>query len=339
MDMQTLEQILAAIPSLRVAVLGDACVDVYWDADMTRSELSRETPQFPYPIVAERYSMGAGANVAANLADLGARDLRFVGFTGQDWRGQILRGLFAERGVSDRYLVRTDEAVTPAYCKPILHGVSDVTYEAPRLDFVNRAPIYAAVEDALLDALDAAVSGADVLIVCDQFPFGCVTPRVRKRLTSAARRLPVLVDSRDRLNEYRGVIVKPNELETARALGIPPLDASDLGAVERAAAALSARNQSPALVTLGENGAVWCEGGVCTHVPAYRVAPPIDFVGAGDAFLAGFSLAHALQVPPADRLAFACLVPAVTIQKLGTTGTASPAELRRELARQTEEAL
>ena len=109
--------------------------------------------------------------------------------------------------------------------------------------------------------------------------------------------------------------------------------------VERAAAALSARNQSPALVTLGENGAVWCEGGVCTHVPAYRVEPPIDFVGAGDAFLAGFSLAHALQIPPADRLAFACLVPAVTIQKLGTTGTASPAELRRELARQTGDAL
>ena len=335
MNEQTLERLLREIPSLRVVLLGDACVDVYWDADMRLSELSRETPQFPMPVVRERYSPGAGANVAANLAALGVRDLRFAGFTGKDWRGQILRELFAERGIPDRYLAASEEAVTPAYCKPILHGVSDVAYEAPRLDFVNREPASPALEDAVLERLEEALRDADLLVVCDQFRNGCVSRRAMKRLPEISRRIPVLVDSRDRLDEYRGVIVKPNELEAARTLGLPPLDASDLPAVRKAAAALEARNGSPALITLGANGAVWCENGECVHVPAYRVEPPIDFVGAGDSFFAGFSVAHALGVPPEDRLSFACLVPAVTIRKLGTTGTATPEELRGEFRRQS----
>ena len=35
----------------RIGVIGDSCLDVYWHADMTKSELSRETPHFPLPIV------------------------------------------------------------------------------------------------------------------------------------------------------------------------------------------------------------------------------------------------------------------------------------------------
>ena len=44
----------------RIGVIGDFCLDVYWHADMTKSELSRETPHFPLPIVQERLSPGEG---------------------------------------------------------------------------------------------------------------------------------------------------------------------------------------------------------------------------------------------------------------------------------------
>ena len=46
-----MKNILQKIQSMKVAVIGDFCLDVYWTADMTKSELSRETPQFPLPIV------------------------------------------------------------------------------------------------------------------------------------------------------------------------------------------------------------------------------------------------------------------------------------------------
>ncbi|MBQ7915303.1 MAG: hypothetical protein IJ315_00770, partial [Firmicutes bacterium] len=56
--------------------------------------------------------------------------------------------------------------------------------------------------------------------------------------------------------------------------------------------------------------------------------PPIDIVGAGDSFLAGFSVAYGCGVKPYHALRFGSLVSNVTIHKVGTTGTATPVELR-----------
>ena len=50
-DEMTLDAIFSGIDRARVGVIGDFCLDVYWLADMTRSELSRETPHFPLPVV------------------------------------------------------------------------------------------------------------------------------------------------------------------------------------------------------------------------------------------------------------------------------------------------
>jgi sugar/nucleoside kinase (ribokinase family) len=63
-------------------------------------------------------------------------------------------------------------------------------------------------------------------------------------------------------------------------------------------------------------------------VPAYPVRGPIDPVGAGDSASAGIACASAAGLPPAAAAAFGNLVASVTIQQLGTTGTASPAQLR-----------
>ena len=53
-----LEEILSRLADVSIAVVGDGCLDVYWEADMTRSQLSRETPHFPLPVVKERTSLG-----------------------------------------------------------------------------------------------------------------------------------------------------------------------------------------------------------------------------------------------------------------------------------------
>ncbi len=56
--------LFSKLDTLRVAVLGDFCLDMYWHADMRRSVLSRETPHFPLPVVKERFSPGGAGNVA-----------------------------------------------------------------------------------------------------------------------------------------------------------------------------------------------------------------------------------------------------------------------------------
>lgn len=331
MDQLTLDKILCNIPSLRLSLIGDGCVDIYWDADMRLSELSREVPQHPLPVVKERFSLGAGANVLANLAALGAKDIQYVGCIGKDWRGMIFKRLLEDIQVSRQYLTESDQLITPAYCKPVRHGISPVTVEDPRVDFINYSPLSKKLEQKVLHSLRQAAENSDILIVCDQFSNSCITERVIEEINCLGKQMPVIVDSRNRVSAYKNVIVKPNEVEACASLGLDQDAIAAPGGAERIACTLEQKNGRPVLVTLGAKGAVWCENGHCTHVPAVPVSPPIDFVGAGDSFLAGFALAHIQKVPPVIALDFASLVSSITIKKIGTTGVATPDEMRAAL--------
>lgn len=81
----------------RIGVIGDFCLDVYWHADMTKSELSRETPHFPLPIVQERLSPGGAGNVVMNLLALKPKAVHAVGVFGD--RGGISVGDRRQGGV------------------------------------------------------------------------------------------------------------------------------------------------------------------------------------------------------------------------------------------------
>ena len=319
-----LEDILRGMDNARVALIGDLCLDMYWEADMRLSELSRETPHHPLPIVKERFSPGGAGNTACNIAALKPKRLSVVGIAGDDWRGDLLMRALRERGVNDEFIIREPGRVTNAYIKPLRRGISDVVYEDPRLDFEAREPLPAECEDRILAALREAAREADVVCVCDQLRFGCVTPRVREavsRLGEAGR--IVIVDSRDRAADYHHVIVKPNEVEAARAFG----GGTDIHSLAATALAVHEKNQRPALVTLGEKGCFVADAGEVVHVPACSVEPPIDFCGAGDTFLAGFAMALAAGAPPVRAAQVATLCAAVTIKKIGVTGTACREEI------------
>ena len=318
MDQAYLEEILKKIETVRVCVIGDVCLDLYWHADMKKSRLSRETPHFPLPVVRERYSLGGGGNVMANVSALGA-NLLPVSVLGPDWRGFLAEKCFAQLACPRDHLLRDASRVTPCYAKPLRAGISDVVYEDPRLDFENAEPLSAATEAALIAALSAAAEKADVVAVSDQLEYGVVTPAVREALCRIGRASPVVADSRDRIALYKNVIVKPNQVEAAAAAG------TDVPA--EAAALLRERTGAPVIVTLGENGSLWCDETGFAFVPAVKAEPPVDTVGAGDTFLAAFAAAYAAGVPGPDAIAFANLCSAVTVKKIGTTGVATPEEI------------
>ena len=313
----------------RIAVIGDFCLDVYWHADMTKSELSRETPHFPLPIVLERMSPGGAGNVAMNLLALAPKSVRILGVFGDDWRGGVLKGLLEKAGADVSGVLVDSGRVTNTYVKPLRKGYPEnVVYEDPRLDFTNYEPLAAATEKRLLALLDEAAGNADVLCVCDQMPFGCITARVRDRICEMGRAgVKVIVDSRDRIGLYGNVIVKPNEIEASRVFK-GKIKASDLGSL---AQALEVRTCRPAVVTAGENGCYVSENAHVTHVPAFPVTGEIDFCGAGDTFLSCLACATAAGFPLVDSAKLACAAAAVTIKKLRMTGTATRAELRARL--------
>ncbi|MBN2470062.1 MAG: hypothetical protein JXN59_04985 [Anaerolineae bacterium] len=328
-----LGELLARFSGLRVGVIGDLALDAYWYADMTRAVLSRETPHFPRPIVREVFSAGAGANVAHNLAELGAREVVVFSVLGQDWRAELLSAVLAEAGVNAAHLIRAAGRVTPAYIKPILQGY-DSQQEDARLDFGSDEPLPPDLEDALIAALQAQLRSQlrslDALLVADQFEVnGAITDRVRDALNTLAADHPdkvFVVDSRLRIGLFRHMILKPNRMEAAGAVDQDgaPLTHAALAAIGRA---LSARSERPAFITLSEEGVLVAAAGEERILPAAPVTPPLDPVGAGDAFSAALGMALAAGASPWEAGALANLAAAVVLEKLHQTGTASPAEI------------
>ncbi len=319
-----LNKIKSRASQLRMAVIGDFCLDVYWYADMRKSELSRETPHFPLPIIREKMSPGGAGNVVANLLALEPASVQCIGVFGDDWRGFEYRKALRAIGADISSIIADSNRITNAYIKPLRKGHSDVVYEDPRLDFANYEQISDETEKLLLNALDSLQ--CDALCVCDQLPFGCITPAVREKLCQLGQEgMMVIVDSRDRIGLYHDVIVKPNELEASRTLKLPQPDSiDDLRAI---AAKHSQKTGGPAVVTAGEHGCATANGNETSHIPALKVTGEIDICGAGDTFLAAFSTALASGVPLNDAASFACAAASIIIRKIHTTGTASWREL------------
>ena len=66
-----------------------------------------------------------------------------------------------------------------------------------------------------------------------------------------------------------------------------------------------------------------------SRVAAYPVEGPIDIVGAGDSTSAALVCAMAAGASVEAAAAFGNLVASITIQQLGSTGTATPAQVRQ----------
>jgi bifunctional ADP-heptose synthase (sugar kinase/adenylyltransferase) len=203
-----------------------------------------------------------------------------------------------------------------------------------RLDIKNRSRLPVQAEEWVLRALDQAWKQLDALAVSDQVSdadCGVITARVRERLAEIGEATPgkvILADSRERIGQFRSVWLKPNETECWRA--IPGAESRNFpGCVQE----LAERAGRPVFCTQGDQGIVVgdprSEPPQINNVPAYPVTGPIDIVGAGDSTNAGIVCALAAGANLGQAAAFGCLVASITIQQIGTTGTATPEQVRK----------
>lgn len=326
---EQVKNICEKIAGTAIGVIGDFCVDIYWHADMTRSELSRETPHYPLPIVKERVYLGAGGNVASNLAALKPMKLYPVSLYSDDWRGMLMEDILKKSGMDIRYMIKTDGRFTNAYCKPMRKGISAVEYEDPRLDFDNFEPIDSEIEQRVIKALHEVAEKTDVLCVADQFRCGIVTDRVRNEIIALAKSgLTVIADSRYNIAKYTSCILKPNEVECWRAVyGDEGYINASYDEFAEAAKKLAVKNSATVFCTLGGRGSIVTDGEKVFMCGAVKYDGELDICGAGDTSLSAFSAALASDASLEDAAAFAGLASGVTVRKIGVTGTASAEEI------------
>ena len=334
-----LEAILERIPHLKIGVAGDLFLDRYLDLDATLTEPSLETGLDAYQVVGVRSSPGAAGTVINNLAALGVGRIYPIAVLGDDGEGHELRQALSRLPAVDPHgLVIAPDRRTPTYMKPMLHEKGKVPRELNRLDIKNRRPMPEVIDVQIQNRLIEIWPRLDALVVLDQVSeadCGVITNRTREQLgvlTGAAADKFVLADSRERIGLFRGVCLKPNRQETLRAAGFATEDGADV--LERAAAQLAHRAGRWVFCTDGARGILLAspedgERTVRPRIPAYPVAGPIDIVGAGDSTSAAIVCAMAGGAGVVAAAALGNLVASITIQQLGTTGSATPEQVRQ----------
>jgi rfaE bifunctional protein kinase chain/domain len=326
----TIRRILDRLPNCSVAVVGDFFLDKYLDIDGRLTEKSVETGLDAYQIAGVRTSPGAGGTVTNNLAALGVGRIVAVTIVGSDGEGFELRRELTRRRVDSTHVIEVHERATPTYTKPMLSDGAAPARELNRLDIKNRRALPEAVEHELMGRLEQAIIECDAVIVADQVKetdCGVMTRRVRDRLAELAARFPakvVLADSRDRIGMFRNVLTKPNRSECLAATCDGATAAPGSAAFETALRRLSSMTGRPVYGTAGEEGILYADGSQIHCVPGYPVTGPIDIVGAGDSTSAGIVCALCSGADPLHAAAFGNLIASITIQQIGTTGTATP---------------
>jgi bifunctional ADP-heptose synthase (sugar kinase/adenylyltransferase) len=323
-----LQELLGGFPKARIAVIGDFFLDKLLLIDRSLDEPSLETGLTAYQVTGKRISPGAAGTVMNNLAALGVGTLFAVGFRGEDGEGWELEQGLKARGVDTGMLVMCPELFTPTYTKPMFEA-PDGPAETNRLDIRNRGPLPRQVEDRIIENLHAAAARADAVIALDQVVernTGVITDRVRGELAALGRSRPDLIlyaDSRARSMEFGGVIVKCNHLEAVRAFLPGFTGEPDDAMIRESALALSRRTGRTAFVTCGAKGIYAVSGDDVTLIPAVRVEGPVDICGAGDAATSGIVSALCCGATPQEAALVANLTASITIQQIGTTGTAT----------------
>jgi rfaE bifunctional protein kinase chain/domain len=326
-DSAQLAALIGAWSGRRVAVIGDVVADEFVYGRVAR--VSREAPVLILEYDSTEVVPGAGGNAANNVAALGGR-ATLVSVVGRDEPGRRVIGALHRR-VDARGIVRARGHETAVKTRILAGGIHSAKQQVVRIDRgVGQSfgrPTRTAFERAAVDA----VYEADAVLVSD-YGSGLVTPAFVAMLQTALRRagqpIPVLVDSRYRLLEYRGLTATtPNESEVEQALGIRIND--NAAALERAGRDILERTGSKAVViTRGSRGmALFVRGQKTVHIPIHGSDEIADVTGAGDTVMATMTLALAAGATFEGAARLANFAGGIVVMKRGTA-TVSAAELR-----------
>jgi len=328
MKASLLEEILQSIKNVRIAVVGDFCLDAYWFVDESKSEISVETGLPTRPVRKQAYSPGGAGNVANNLAAMEVGEVLAFGVIGPDPFGVEMVKILNEKGINtSNLLIQEKEWATHVYIKPY----SGET-EANRIDFGNFNRLSRKTADKLISRLTVAMHRIDLVILNQQVLSGINTEYFRMRLTGVIKEFPdkiFIADSRKYSDSYHGAYRKMNDTEAFRLCGVTKTADEEIpvSEVKKVARELYGRYEKPVFVTCGKKGSVVADEKNTYEIPGLMILSKIDTVGAGDSYLAGVASALAAGYSVDTAAELGTLVAGVTIQKLFQTGTATPEEI------------
>jgi D-beta-D-heptose 7-phosphate kinase / D-beta-D-heptose 1-phosphate adenosyltransferase len=309
-EMSSLLAILDLYQGLHVWVVGDLMLDEY-----VMGAVERISPEAPVQVVRVRdteYRLGGAANVARQVAALGAR-VSLAGIVGADAAGDDLLRLCSASNIDTRAVIRLPECRTTRKLRILGHS-----QQLLRLDWEDVKPCAPQTTVRMVSKL-ADGTRADAIILSD-YAKGVLTPETMASVTGLRGTAPVVVDPKHRdFTRYRGATtITPNLRELEAAVG-ETLDVNDTAAIATAARPLAeAADLEAMVVTLGDRGMLVVPvRGPEIAVPAIE-RPVYDVTGAGDTAIAVLTLSLAAQAPLLSAAQLANAAAGVSVGQVGT---------------------
>jgi rfaE bifunctional protein kinase chain/domain len=328
MKPEFLKEVLEKIRSVKIAIIGDFCLDAYWFVDKSKSEVSVETGRSTEPVRIQKYSLGGAGNVANNLASMKISEIRAFGVIGNDPFATELISIMKKAGINtENLLIQDRNWSTHVYIKPHI-GEN----EQNRIDFGNFNMLSEETADRLIRNLKEESDKVDMVIINQQVLSGIHTEYLRLKLVEVISSYPdkiFIADSRNYTDFYTGAYRKMNDSEAASLCDITkePGEAVTYTEIISAAERLYEKYRKPLFITRGNNGSIVTDDKGISEISSLMIISRTDTVGAGDSYLAGVAaaLAAGYSIETAGELG--TFTAGVTVQKLFQTGTATPEEI------------
>lgn len=287
-------------------------LDRYW-----WGSVNRISPEAPVPIVHLKnstFAAGGAANVAANIAGLGAKPY-LIGLTGDDEDAKTFCRVIAESDVSTAHLIFSKSRPTTVKTRVIAHNQQVVRIDQE----IVREPD----ETEKKQILDQVVSVIDEvgLVVVSDYAKGLLTDEILENLIALAKskQKPVLVDPKGKnYLKYKGAtLLTPNKKEAAEACKIDENQSNWIA--EAGQKLISEVGLEAILITQGEEGMTLIKkSGESNHFHA-SAREIYDVTGAGDTVIATLGVALGVGEKLEDAAEIANAAAGIVVEQVGTT--------------------
>jgi len=300
----------------RILVLGDAILDRYIWGDAER--VSQEAPVILLRADRDETRLGGAANVANMVRGLGAQ-VTLATVVGDDADAATLVRALETAGIDSLAVIRDSSRPTTVKERFIGKAQNRHPHQMLRVDRETRAPLAAAIADALAQRIVASISAHQAVLISDYGKGVCTSELVRKVIDAARlANVPVIVDPRPGNDYalYRGATaVTPNRLETRLATGREIITAEDAFAAGRTLCRELELNH--AYITLDSDGIALVMADGATQLLPTRKRQVYDITGAGDMVLAAIGVGLAAGIGPVDIARLANVAGGLEVERVG----------------------
>lgn len=305
-----IKEILDKFRDLKIGIVGDYMLDEY-----IIGSVNRISPEAPVPIVnvrKEKFSLGGAANVARNIAALGAKAICF-GLVGKDMNGDKLVNALEMLSIDVSGVIITDDRPTTVKTR-IIGGSQQLL----RIDWENLNHISKEIEKEILKKIKKIIKELDGVILSD-YNKGLLTPKVSREIIKLCKKNNkiVIVDPKPKnvFNYVGADSMTPNRKEALECLGYSELDQKD---IEEVGKELKEKLQlNNLLLTRSEEGMSLFLDEVI-NIPTFA-KEVYDVTGAGDTVISLFTLGAALKIDLVEAAKIANTAAGIVVGRSGTS--------------------